>query len=116
MGNDKAGKYQHYNGKYKNAKPMTIAFHGTPIVPVTWNGRAARTIRDSTTRASEDKANPVLTSSWYRILAPRKAPPLLPVPCPSYTGKTGDRDEIFPNVGHSKACETFAHEFAQTRS
>jgi hypothetical protein len=38
---------------------MSIAFHGTPIVPVIWNGRAARTTRDSTTRASEDKANPV---------------------------------------------------------
>jgi hypothetical protein len=39
---------------------MSIAFHGTPIVPVAQNGRAARTTRDSTTRLSEDKANPVL--------------------------------------------------------
>jgi hypothetical protein len=38
---------------------MSIAFHGTPIVPVTRNGRAARSICDSTTRPSEDKANPV---------------------------------------------------------
>jgi hypothetical protein len=45
---------------------MSIAFHGTPIVPVAQNGRAALTIRDSTTRASEDKANPVLASDWYR--------------------------------------------------
>jgi hypothetical protein len=48
---------------------MSIAFHGTPIVPVIWNGRAARTTRDSTTRASEDKANPVLARTWYRNLA-----------------------------------------------
>jgi hypothetical protein len=45
---------------------MFIAFHGTPIVPVAQNGRAARTNRDSTTRASEDKANPGLAPEWYR--------------------------------------------------
>jgi hypothetical protein len=65
-GNDKAGKYQHYNGKDKNAKPSSIAFHGTPIAPVTQNGRAARTVCDSTTRLSEDKANPISALAWYR--------------------------------------------------
>jgi hypothetical protein len=57
---------QHKNGKYNNAKPLSIAFHGTPTVPVAQNGRAARITRDSTTRASEDKANPVPAPSWYR--------------------------------------------------
>jgi hypothetical protein len=45
---------------------MSIAFHGTPIVPVAQNGRAARITRDSTTGASEDKANPALAPDWYR--------------------------------------------------
>jgi len=44
---------------------MSIAFHGTPIVPVPRNGRAARTICDSTIRPSEDKAIPVLHLRWY---------------------------------------------------
>jgi hypothetical protein len=44
---------------------MPIAFHGTPIVPVTRNGRAARTVCDSTTRLSEDKANPISALTWY---------------------------------------------------
>jgi len=50
---------------------MPIAFHGTPNAPVTRNGRAARTTRDSTTRACEDKAYPVLTLGWYPRLARR---------------------------------------------
>ena len=48
---------------------MSIAFHGTPIIPVTRNGRAARSIRDSITRPCEDKAIPVLGRRCYSEVA-----------------------------------------------
>jgi hypothetical protein len=55
-----AYQQQNSEGRNQDANTWQIAFHGTPNIPANWDGRAAHTNRDSTTRLPENKFNSLL--------------------------------------------------------